>query len=74
MAIKSDSESSAESFQCDSLYGAYLTGPEANSCVAAPLIHIFNNEQCHRYRLIVYTAHSLTICLFVHRKCALQVL
>lgn len=51
----------------DSHYGAYLTGPEhfSDNCKPAPLVYIYNADQCQTYRMIVYSALSAAMCLFV---------
>lgn len=55
----------------DSHYGAYLTGPEhfSDNCKPAPLVYIYNADRCQLYRMIVYSALSATMCLFVEGKC-----
>lgn len=51
----------------DSHYGAYLLGPESfsDNCQNAPLVYIFNEGQCQTYYMIVYSALSAALCLFV---------
>lgn len=51
----------------DSHYGAYLTGPEhfSDNCRPAPLVYIYNADRCQLYRMIVYSALSAAMCLFV---------
>lgn len=54
----------------DSHYGAYLTGPEhfSDNCKPAPLVYIYNADRCQLYRMIVYSALSAAMCLFVEGK------
>ena len=51
-------------------YGQYLIGPDAvaEHWKKPPKLYIFNEGKCETYYMIVYSALSATLCLFVEGK------
>lgn len=50
----------------DSHNGSFLIGLDKDNCLPAPIVYIFNKDQCKKYHFIAYTSQQSVVCCLIN--------